>query len=807
MNKKKKTKIVLLDVHAILHRAYHALPDFVSQKEEPTGALYGLVSMFIKMERDISPDYIMACYDLPEKTYRHDLYESYKAGRAKTDDELITQIIRSRDVFEALSVPVYEAPGFEADDVIGTLATELAKEKDIQVFIVSGDMDTLQLVDERKIQVYTLRKGIKDTVIYDEKKVFERFGFAPKYLPDFKGLRGDPSDNIPGIRGIGEKTASVLITHFQTLEALYKALEKDSKEFESLGIKARMKKLLQEGKEEAFFSKMLAEIRLDAPIETSLPKSHWRESIKPEKVDDLFSELDFKTLRARFHSSIFKSKNGLDASENQKESSESSGETRQASFNEAEEDVPSDLLEEVCIALWLCESTITNPELSEVLHYAGTRDFEKARRIIFEKLKADGLEKVWRKIELPLIPVIRGMEERGLKINPQHFAKLSKKYHAKVESVEEKIWQAAGEKFNINSPKQLGEILFDKLSIKSGAKTAGGARSTRESELEKIQREHPIVAEVLEYRKFQKLLSTYIDVIPQMIDEDGRLRARFSQTGTTTGRMSSSDPNLQNIPIKGEIGKKIREGFVAEEGFKFVSLDYSQIELKIAAFLSQDERLYQIFKEGKDVHQAVASEVFSVPPEYVDDEMRRKAKVINFGILYGMGVNALRKNLDDETSRDEAQSYLNEYFKKFSGLSDYIEMTKGETSLKGYTETHFGRRRYFKDIKSSHPQLRAAAERMAVNAPIQGTQADVIKLAMGRVDQFLRQNKLEKDVYLVLQVHDELMYEIRNSLEQEVSQEIKSIMESVLPPSETGGINFSVDVASGLSWGTMKKLQ
>jgi DNA polymerase-1 len=782
--KSNKRKLVILDAHAIIHRAYHALPDFTSATGEPTGALYGLAAMLLKLIQELKPDYLVACYDLPDPTYRHEVYKEYKAGRAKTDDALAKQIDRSRDMFAAFSIPIYEHKGFEADDMIGTIVEQVKKEKDLEVVIASGDMDTLQLVDKKKVRVYTLKKGINDTIFYDEDAVVERFGFKSDLLPDFKGLRGDPSDNIVGIPGIGEKTATELITQFGSIENIYKKLKKDEKSFKEAGIKERAVKLLKEHEEEAEFSKMLASIRKDAPISFTLPSEKWIDTLSAARALELFTELGFRSLSDRLRKQFDLEK---DTQELQKEE-----------INDQE-------LKETAVALWILHSDITNPALEDILAHTKQRTFKKAKEKVFQELRKENLVSVYETIERPLIPVVDRMNARGITIDLAHLEQLSKEYHADLDQLQKRIFEAAGETFNINSPRQLADILFDKLELKPERqkKTATGQRSTRESELEKLRGKHPVIADILSYRELQKLLSTYIDNIPHMT-KDGRLHATFVQTGTTTGRMSSQNPNLQNIPIKSDLGRRIRKAFVATEGFELVALDYSQIELRIAAFLSGDEKLTAIFKEGGDVHSAVAATVFGVPPEHVDAEMRRRAKVINFGILYGMGVNALQQNLG--TSRAEAQQFLNDYFKNFSGLARYMEFTKADASRKGYTETLFGRRRYFEGIRSTLPHIRAQAERMAINAPAQGTQADIIKIAMVRADEYFKEMGLEQDAYLLLQVHDELVYEIKKEKCREVAFHVKKIMESVVSMADTGGVPIVADAKRGINWGEMQVL-
>ncbi|PCI29010.1 hypothetical protein COB55_02980 [Candidatus Wolfebacteria bacterium] len=785
--KSNKKTLVLLDVHAILHRAYHALPDFSSSKGEPTGALYGVCAMLIKIIDDIKPDYIAACYDLPEPTYRHELYEDYKGGRGKTDDELIAQIERSRSIFEAFNIPMYDHVGFEADDMLGTIVEQVKDNKDLDVMIASGDMDTLQLVVGDKVRVYTLKKGIKDTIIYNEKGVIERYGFKPKMLVDFKGLRGDPSDNIIGIPGIGEKTGTILIQAFGTIEEMYKKLKKDEAAFEKAGIKPRIVGLLKEYEEEALFSKELATIRRDSPITYVLPTKVWREEVSVDTVIDLFREFEFRTLGARF-------RDVMGIRETVVEEEHDTTITDEKAFREA------------ALGLWILDSNQTNPTVDDLLQYTGKKNVADAMQVIDVELKKRKLLHILDDMEKPLIPIVNRMQERGIAIDVKYFAKLSKEYHKEIDILEQKIWKFAGEEFNIASPKQLGVILFEKLELKAlrQKKTASGNYSTKESELEKIKDQHEIVPLIFEYRELAKLLGTYIDAIPKLVAEDGRLHAQFIQAGTTTGRMASKDPNLQNIPNKTAYGRRIRNGFVAAKGFKLVAIDYSQIELRIAAFLSEDKKLMEIFKNGEDVHTAVASEVFGVKDSEITKDMRRQAKVINFGIIYGMGVNSLKSALGAD--RKTAQEFYNRYFEKFNILAKYLEDVKADTARKGYTETLFGRRRYFEGIKSHLPFIRAAAERMAINAPIQGTEADIVKIAMIEVEKYLEKEGLLNKVYILLQVHDELVFEIEESIVDKVIPEIEKIMEGVVTMEQTKDVPILVDSSVGDNWGEMERV-
>ncbi|PIR83214.1 hypothetical protein COU19_01725 [Candidatus Kaiserbacteria bacterium CG10_big_fil_rev_8_21_14_0_10_56_12] len=796
MAKKSLTpRIVLLDTHAIIHRAYHALPEFTGPTGAPTGALYGLVAMLLKIITDLKPDYIAACYDLPKPTIRHEAFADYKGTRAKTDDALALQLGESHNVFEAFGIPHYAREGFEADDLLGTIVHELRK-KNVDVIVASGDMDTLQLVDDKKVRVYTLKKGINDTILYDEEAVKERFGFLPELIPDFKGLRGDPSDNIKGVPGIGEKTATELIKNFGSLENIYRVLKKKSGESALLaaGIKARVNVLLKEHEEDARFSKALATIRRDAPIAFTLPEEMWRENLDVHKALEMCDEFGFRTLRERAKNVLMKS-GGLTSLQSDLDH-----------FSEApaEEVVDEMRLVEASVMLGLISSEFTNASQDDVLAFTKQKTFDAAYTKLEQELATLGrVRDVYEKIEKPLIPVVQAMSARGVLIDTSVLKKLAQTYRAELEKIEKRIYKLAGHEFNVSSPKQLGEVLFDELAIipEKQKKTAGGQRSTRESELEKIRTEHPIVNEILEYRELKKLLSTYIDNLPPLLGEDGRLHAEFLQLGAATGRMASQNPNLQNIPLHSVRGQAIRHAFIATPGYTLVALDYSQIELRIAAILSRDEKLCDIFKKGRDVHTEVAAQVFGVPPEAVDGEMRRRAKVINFGVLYGMGVNALRAQLGSTTA--EAHQFLENYFATFTTLAEYLERTKGFARKHGYTETLFGRRRQFPEMKSSLPYVRAQAERMAINAPIQGTNADIVKLAMVNVAQKLRDEGAESDAHLLLQVHDELVYEIREDRADDLGGEIKHIMEVSLGDNEAHGVPLTAVLKSGKDWGAM----
>ncbi len=746
--------LVLLDAHAIIHRAYHALPSFTNSEGVPTGALYGIVSMLIRIIEDLKPDYIVAAYDLPKPTFRHQVYDAYKGGRAKIEDDLVTQLESSRELFAAFGIPCIDAEGFEADDVIGTLVEQFRTTPDLSIIIASGDMDTLQLVEGKKVQVFTLKKGVTDTVVYDEAGVMERYGFLPKQLVDYKGLRGDPSDNIIGVKGIGEKTATSIIQTFGSIEELYKALEKDPGAGKKAGLTERIVGILTDHKDDATFSKMLATIRRDAPISYELPETDYRTSVNQETVLEIVARYEFRSLLPRLRK-LF-------------------------SFEEEapREEVDPLLLRKASIALWVLYSENSNPGYEAILERTHKKTLIDAYEALLAELKKRGLDTVYEKIELPLLPIIKKMEEYGIGIDREYFEVLREKMKTQLASIEKRVHELAGSTVNLNSPKQLSELLFTTLGLKSkGKQKASGAFTTNAETLEGLRDAHPVVPLILEHREVQKLLSTYVEALLSCVKDDGRIHATFIQNGAATGRFSSANPNLQNIPIKGEGGKEIRRGFVASPGHSFVSSDYSQIELRVLAMLSQDKALQETFARGEDIHARVASSVFGVQTSEVTSDMRRQAKVINFGVLYGMGVTALQKNLD--TTREKAQQFYADYFAAFPTIAAYVERTKQEGRDKGYVETLFGRRRYLPDIASAAPFLRAFAERMAANAPLQGTAADIIKIAIVLVDEDIHKAGLADDIHLVLQIHDELVYEVKDTVLEQAHEIIEHAMDAV----------------------------
>ncbi len=684
----------------------------------------------------------------------------------------------------------------------------------VEVLIATGDMDTLQLVQGKKVRVFTLKKGMNDTVVYDEDAVIERFGFGPELLPDYKGLRGDPSDNIIGVPGIGEKTATELILKFGTLEQLYATLHKDRETFIKEGIKERIVKLLEGHEEQALFSKTLATIRRDAPITFALPEKTWRETCSMERAEPVLKEFEFKSLVTRLRE-LLKSggvapstRKTIDDAKRTKTAPES------ADSRESSVGIPSRTAQ---IALWLLDSEKTAATADDIISYTHAGTLADAEPLLLAQVHEQGLDFVFHHIECPLVPILSDMQNHGILVDREYLRELSRELHEQLARTEKKIYKQVGHEFNINSPKQLGEIIFGELQLHAGIKgfrvkkTASGTYSTRESDLEKLaesldDEQGQLIRDIFEYRELQKLLSTYIDNLPDMLDGDSRLHPELIQTGTTTGRFSSQNPNIQNIPIRSELGRKIRHAFIAPPGYSILAADYSQIELRAAAILSGDPVLIETFREHKDVHASVAAQVFHVPEHEVTGNMRRQAKVINFGILYGMGVTALQKNLG--TTRKEAQEFYDEYFKRLPKLAEYLDETILQAKKLGYTQTLFGRRRHFPALRSPLPYIKAMAERAASNAPIQGMPADMIKLAMIQITEKLRDAGLADKVHMTMQIHDELVFEVADEVLLQAEKIIKETMENVLetvPFDIQNKVPIEVSVSSGKNWGETKE--
>lgn len=774
-----KKLVVLLDAHAILHRAYHAMAGFATKDGRPTGALYGFITMVLRIREQFSPDYVIACFDLEAPTFRHASYEGYKAGRKKSDDALIEQLQAAQDMCEQLSIPVYAHEGFEADDMLGTIVEQVKSDKNTEIIIASGDMDTLQLVRDPQVKVFTLKKG-SEAGLFDESAVKEKYSFTPDQIRDYKGLAGDSSDNIIGIQGIGDKTAKELIKHFGSIENIYKELKHDRKKLLDLGFKERIVKLLEDGEEEALFSKTLATIRKDAPVHFAIPEKSWDESLVKEKFLALCDQYEFRSLRSKL--SLIEA--------------QSSGEDTLFAAEEKEESLPKDVLARCKVMGQLLESESTDPDIETLKGIANTDDVNKIEELLIEKLKEQKLYTLYKEVEEPVIAIIDAMEVYGIGLDVKKLTQMSIDLHKQVKILEKKIHTEAGEEFTISSPKQLGVILYEKLNLGSRIKkTSTGAKTTNAKQLEVLIDEHPIVPLILEYRELTKLLSTYIDLLPRYVQKDGRVHAHFVQTGSATGRFSCEDPNLQNLPVKSELGKGVKEAFVAAKGKQLISCDYAQVDLRSAAILSGDENLIDIFMRHVDVHTGTAAKVFGVKENEITPQMRRKAKAINFGILYGMGVTSLKEGMG--VDRKEAQEFYDTYKGTFVRLMQYLEEVKVFAWKHGYTTTLLGRHRNVPLLKSPLQFLRAQGERIAINAPMQGTSADIIKLGMIDTSKLIEDKKLIGKVSLILQIHDELVFEADEDIAESISKELKTCMEQVLSSRKLATLPLEVSVSVG----------
>ncbi|MBI4919793.1 DNA polymerase I [Candidatus Azambacteria bacterium] len=891
-------KFILIDAYALIHRAYHALPPLSSKSGESVNAVFGFSSILIKTIGEFKPDYIAAAFDLPEPTFRHKEYGKYKATRPEAPPDLYIQIPRVKEILAAFEIPVYEKSGYEADDIIGTVSRKLSG-KDIEVFILTGDMDTLQLVCDN-IKVYTPKRGLSDPVIYDAKKVGERFeGLSPEQMPDFKGLKGDPSDNIPGVKGIGEKTAINLLNRYKTIEKLYEAVESGRVG----GIGKSVLEKLKAGKEAAFFSKKLAILDTNVPIDFSLEKSAFGKFDK-EKIFEVFRELGFMSLIERLKSageqgvlamplkiaerieykkvprdlSLEKLIGELKTAKeiylahqiengnlkalaiNPVRSKVSNGVNDGKSIYLLENDFSSVAeiisgkkikkigcdLKSLIKAFWKKNMDFYGLEFdAEIAAYVlnpGERDYgieklimkefgesvpenpdeslafkanvlKKLESALLARLAATETERVFKEIEMPLIPVLAKMETIGIGLDGESLKKTAGELKNKLEGLEKEIYDLAGEKFNINSPRQLAEIIFVKLKIpgaRSGGrikKTPGGALSTSAGELEKLRGEHKIIDYILKYRELAKLKSTYADALPNLVDKIHRIHTTFNQTGTATGRLSSQDPNLQNIPARGDFSGDIRRAFAAESGFKFLSVDYSQIHLRIIAALAGDKKMIKAFKDGLDIHKFTAAEINNVSIEKVTPEMRFAAKELNFGIIYGMGAQSFAEAA--KISKERAEQFMEEYLKDFSGIADYIQKLKDDARKNGFAVTFFGRRRYLPELNSPNYMLRSQAERMAVNMPIQGLEADIMKKAMIEIDDWIRKENYNGDLRMILQVHDELLFEVKKGLVEKFAPKIMEIMQGVIKLSAKGGsaiggkVPIITEAKAGDNWSDM----
>ncbi|KEI06549.1 DNA polymerase I [Clostridium botulinum C] len=875
-----KERLLILDGHSLMYRAFFALPPLTNKEGIHTNAIYGFIKMLLKMKEEIKPNYIVIAFDKKAPTFRHKEYEDYKAGREKMPSELNEQFPIVKDILNKLAINIFEIDGFEADDLIGTLS-EFAEGKGIEVYIVTGDKDALQLATDN-VKIVINKKGMSEKEIYDRKRMIEEYEVTPTQFIDVKGLMGDKSDNIPGVPGIGTKTAFKLIKEYGSIENVLDNVENISGK--------KMKQNLIEYREQAIFSKKLATICKNVPIEIDLEEIKSKENYDIEGVRQLFESLGFKTLIKN-----------IDNSDNEEESvnnEEKREETNiQVEFSNIEtidelynllnnikdtvyfqaeyinESIYSKIEfntiyirneEKVYVVnvnkiknenfhnlLELLKKLFEDKNIKKISHdiknvYVVLRKYDIdaknfifdtkiasyllepsksdyiLREIILEKLsiniddsdeefkiketycikeiyeklqkeiKEANMEELFYNVELPLTKVLASMECEGFKVDKDRLTEIGEKFKAEIKMLEKEIHKLAGEDFNIKSPKQLGKILFEKLDLPVIKKTKTGY-STNAEVLEKLKDSHPIISKIIDYRQITKLDSTYVEGLKHVIDEDGKIHSSFNQTVTTTGRLSSTEPNLQNIPIKHEMGREIRKVFVAnnEESVIF-SADYSQIELRVLAHIANDEKLIDAFKHHKDIHTITASEVFRVPVEEVTPLMRSNAKAVNFGIVYGIGAFSLSKDIN--VSRKEAKEYIDTYFSRYPNVKKYIDDIINKSEQDGFVTTIMNRKRYIPEIQSRNKIVRSFGERLAMNTPIQGSAADIIKLAMVHVYEELIKRNLKST--LILQVHDELILNVYKNELEEVKQMVVEKMEGVMNLL----VPLEADVNIGITW-------
>jgi len=907
----KKPKLALIDAHALIHRAYHALPPMSDSAGRPLNAVYGFTTMLLKMLTTLKPTHVVAAFDVKGPTFRHKEFADYKAHRKPADDDLVVQFDVVREVLRAFNVPVIDKQGFEADDILGTLTARVNGE--VKKIIVTGDMDALQLVDEAT-SVFTLKRGMTDTILYTPTEVQEKYGFAPEFVPDYKGLAGDASDNIPGVAGIGDKTARDLVGQYGSINNIFDHLDE---------LSTRAQKHLKGHKKEAQQSKRLATIKRDVAIKFNLADAQMAD-FDASEVRKIFERLEFHSLLNK----IPKSARG--EAQPTLFSAEASGETKKlpehyhliegeaaqkklrdklSKFKLIAFDTETDGLgartspmvgmslavrEHGEIEAWYVpvtpesvrtwKSFLEDPKIGKVGHnlkydiqvlaqsgiklgpivfdsmvgsyllrpsarqhgmdalamqelghqtisitsligpprrassgkeqkkmsevplaqltpYA-CEDAEIALRLyekLFEQVKEAGMQKVLTELDLPLVAVLARMELVGVKLDKAVLKGLQKKVARRIESLRKKIWALAGEEFNVNSTQQLRVVLYEKLKLPTeGINRTQSGFSTAASELKKLRAEHDIISLLEEYRELSKLQNTYIETLPELVGADGRLHGSFNQTVAATGRLSSADPNLQNIPVRTQLGQEIRTAFVAERGKRLVKADYSQLELRIAAHLSGDKKMTEAFLAGEDIHRATAAWVNGVTLDEVTEAQRRGAKTLNFGVLYGMGAQNFART--SGISVEEARSFIARYWEQYAGLAELRDRLVRQAEETGFVETLQGRRLPVMEISARAPSIRAQAERAAFNWPIQGTEADILKMAMISLDKRLRDDFDETE--MILTVHDELVCEVPAGQVNEVAKLMKEVMEGVVKLD----VPLVVEASAGMNWRDTKSV-
>jgi len=939
--KKETQKLMIIDGNALIHRSFHALPDtMILSNGQVINAVFGFTSVLIKALREFKPEYIVVTLDKKGPTFRHKKYKEYKANRTKAPDELYAQIPMVKEIVKSFNIPIFEKSGFEADDLIGTIAKQTKKE--IEKIIVTGDMDTLQLVNKHTL-VYAMSRGVSESVLYNEEQVKEKYQLTAKQIVDYKALRGDPGDNIPGVRGVGEKTATKLLLDFKTLEGVYKNI-KSSK------IKDRIRKLLMENKDNAFLSQDLATIDCEVEIDFDLKQAVFKE-LNKEKIAKTFGRFEFRSLLAR--ANLLFDDNGTDKKSSEENENKFARNEKQFSYHLIKNDkdfnsffkkikttkhfsfdtetTGVDTLNDRLLGIsfswqkgeayylnfdsaskgeganvsmdnnlfnykqkpeikkknlkiinqdWLDKlatifadegikknahnakfdikvlenqglvvnglgfdtmiaAYLLNPgerrlsldalsfsefgfekinkvdllgkgrdriEFAEVetekmsLYSCEDADFSnRLYTVIKEKIKKEKLEKLFKEIELPLVSVLSKMETSGIKLDTKFLSDMNTGVQKSISKLEKEIFKLSGKIFNIKSTQQLSIVLFNDLNISSeGIKKNKTGYSTAFDELEKIKEKHKIVVLIQEFRELTKLQNTYIEALPKLVDKKTkRIHTNFNQTVAATGRLSSSDPNLQNIPTRTDLGRQIRKAFIAPKGHNLISFDYSQIELRLAAQMSGDKKMIAAFDRGVDIHSTTASLINNVKLDEVTKKMRSEAKAVNFGILYGQGPHGLSQGAD--ISYAQAKEFIDNYFQVYSGVKDYLNKTIEDARKNKYVSTMFGRKRKLPEINSTIPMVRKSAERMASNTPLQGTAADIIKMAMIEIHN----NIFDEDIKMLIQVHDELVFEISDKKTELAIKKIKNIMENVVKLK----VEMKVDVKIGKNWGEMTSIK
>ena len=797
--------LLLIDANALIHRSFHALPPLTAPDGRPVGALYGLTRALLKTLADDAPQYIAAAFDRPEPTFRKEMYEDYKAHRSKAPDELIAQIIGAHALFEKMGIRTFELPGFEADDVIGTLATRFA-EKDIRVVILTGDLDSLQLVRGTRVVVRTPQKGVSETVEYDDAAVRARFHLAPEQIIDYKGLVGDASDNIPGVPGAGPKTAELALHEFGTIEGIYERMPSEHK---------LAKKLLPYGKE-ALFSKKLATIKTDLSLPLASVEELAHETIDPQALRPYFEELGFQSIvrkmdarapaahppRSLFsavHEPVVEEADAVffeDADNARKSTDLLRGKKMKVAYEWkpifktlGERTYPAPPFFDVSVAEWLL-----SPEEGRRERPTGVNELRA--RFLRSKtgLEKEGLSALFSELEMPLIPVLTEMETRGIAVDRPALTRLSDTMERELSSIKERVYGYAGIPFNIDSPKQLGEVLFGTLGLSGGKKTSTGQKKTDKDVLRGLAGAHPIVPLILEYRETMKMRSGFVEPLIAASEEDGRVHTTYLQTGAATGRLSSEKPNLQNIPQESRWAESLRAAFVPGKGLVFLSLDYSQLELRLLAHVSEDESLRAAFVGGKDIHTLTAAKVFGVTEHAVDQKMRRVAKTLNFGVIYGMGARAFAST--SGFSMTDAARFIQDYFRAFPRVKVWQDSVKASAKERGVVENMNGRKRWF-----SQNAAPGEFERAAINMPLQSLGADIIKKAMRKAADILSE-RYQKNAFLLLSIHDELLFEVEEKKAEAAGKELAEAMEHVYSLS----VPLTVEMKRGENWGTMRAI-